>query len=431
MKSKAYWHQTSNGFTLVELLVAVSLGTILTLLTASLLSDVVVSRSDAEEMRRKRIEWGLAKGFIDSEISLATKVVTNNNQVSIPDECGINQSEFTHGIFFPLDSPMNNDNTGLLPPAIYGVKEISQDSNSASKILVRCGPRISATGDDAGYSKSNICSDNQENNCYQVILDNLGSTIECPSGFCVTSTSCDSSDLNDSGLRFILLSKGLSERFKKTYGECHGIHSRIAPTYYFPDQSSVCLGEGSLSKEDVLYVSRDAAITYKSSEPELELPQGAINSDQQVIMCGADFFHVIKGSSQSDIIEAQTTTKSKIEVTLYGGDGDDRLLGGSNSDTIYGEDGDDTLIGGDGSDKLIGGNGKNRYLIKGNDDIAGGSGVDIIYVPRPIKKVTLENCSAETCLVHDKNSYNGDPPFDVRITKGDLLIFLDGRVSIN
>ena len=146
-------------------------------------------------------------------------------------------------------------------------------------------------------------------------------------------------------------------------------------------------------------MSRDTAITYKDSEPELELPQGAIKSSQQVIMCGADFFHVIKGSSQSDIIEAQTTTKSKIEAILYGGKGDDRLLGGSNADSLYGQDGDDTLIGGDGSDELIGGDGKNIYLIKGNDNITGGSGVDIIYVPRPIESVTVESWTTEDCRI--------------------------------
>ena len=107
MERAADCHQLTtskdNGFTLVELLVAISLGSIVTLLTASLLSNVVVSRSDAEEMRRKRTEWGLAKSFIDSEISLATRIVTSNKQISIPDECGIQASEFTHGIFFPLD----------------------------------------------------------------------------------------------------------------------------------------------------------------------------------------------------------------------------------------------------------------------------------------------------------------------------------------
>lgn len=421
----------ANGFTLIELLIAISIGSIVTLLAASLLSNVVVSRFDAEEMRRKRTEWGLAKSFIDSEISLATRIVTSSKQISIPDECGIEASEFSHGIFFPLDSPMNSDNAGLIPPAIYGVKENSGDSGAAGKILVRCGPRISSTGDDAGYYRSSICSKDQDDNCYQIILDNLGSTSECADGFCVKSKSCDSSDLNGSGLRFILLSKGLSDRFKKTYGECHGIRSRVAPTYYFPDQSSICLGEGSLNREDVLYVSLDPAITYKDSKPELELPQGAIKPNQQVIMCGADFFHVIKGSSQSDIIEAQTTTKSKIEAILYGGQGDDRLLGGSNADTLYGQDGDDTLIGGDGSDDLIGGDGKNIYLIKGNDNITGGSGVDVIYVPRPVEAATVENCTKKACRIYDKSSYNGDPPFDVQITEGDLLVFLDGRVSIN
>ena len=139
--------------------------------------------------------------------------------------------------------------------------------------------------------------------------------------------------------------------------------------YYFPDTRNVCAGEGNINKRDLLYVSKDPSLNPSSYGPEgertLQLPQGAIDDDQQVVMCGANFFDLIEGSGQNDIIEASDITmdgRDKV-VELYGGEGDDRLLGGDANDTIEGGNGDDVMIGGAGNDILRGGNGKNSYLI--------------------------------------------------------------------
>tara|TARA_B000000441_G_C21531870_1_gene226516 strand:- start:122 stop:499 length:378 start_codon:yes stop_codon:yes gene_type:complete len=114
-------------------------------------------------------------------------------------------------------------------------------------------------------------------------------------------------------------------------------------------------------------------------------------------------------------------------VELYGGEGNDRLLGGEGNDTIEGGDGDDVLIGGAGDDTLRGGNGKNTYLVQGDDIIEGSDGVDIIYIKRPKENVNLDSCSKASCVASDNSSYNSDDPFEVNITQGDILIFLNGR----
>ena len=85
------------------------------------------------------------------------------------------------------------------------------------------------------------------------------------------------------------------------------------------------------------------------------------------------------------------------------------------------------LIGGPGADVLKGGSGKNSYLVQGNDKIEGSNGVDLIYIRRPKANVTLKNCSRNSCRASDSEAYNGDPAFSSTITKGDVLIFLDGR----
>ena len=85
------------------------------------------------------------------------------------------------------------------------------------------------------------------------------------------------------------------------------------------------------------------------------------------------------------------------------------------------------LIGGAGDDTLRGGSGKNTYLIQGDDTVEGSDGVDIIYIKRPKANVNLSRCSKASCVASDSSSYNGDPSFEATITKGDVLIFLDGR----
>ena len=85
------------------------------------------------------------------------------------------------------------------------------------------------------------------------------------------------------------------------------------------------------------------------------------------------------------------------------------------------------MIGGAGNDILRGGNGKNSYLIKGDDTIEGSDGVDIIYIKRPKENVNLNSCSEASCVASDSSNYEGDMPFTAEITKGDVLIFLNGR----
>ena len=431
------------GLTLVELLIAMGVSTVVVMVAANLVIQSMQSRASAEELRRKRAEWNLARRFVEAEITSATRVITDVAAIEIPEECGIEEDEFTHAIVFPLERPMRvradtsiRENYQVLPSAIYGVQTIDDGSVINGKALVRCGPRINHDNSYGGFYEAELCADGQDSNCREVILDNLGSNDDCDDGFCVNATACQSDGLDRQGLRFYLLANGLSTNSSSPYGQCLGTKSRVAPVYYFPDTRNVCAGEGNINKRDLLYVSVDRSLdpgSYGSAgNRTLQLPQGAIEGDQQVVMCGANFFDVIEGSDQNDIIEASDVTMAESDkaVELYGGDGDDRLLGGDADDTIEGGAGDDVLIGGAGDDTLRGGSGKNTYLIQGDDTVEGSDGVDIIYIKRPKANVNLGSCSKASCMASDSSSYNGDPSFEATITNGDVLVFLDGRKTL-
>jgi len=431
------------GLTLVELLIAMGVSTVVVMVAANLVIQSMQSRASAEELRRKRAEWNLARRFVEAEITSATRVITDVSAIEIPEECGIEEDEFTHAIVFPLERPMRvradtsiRENYQVLPSAIYGVQTIDDGSVINGKALVRCGPRINHDNSYGGFYEAELCADGQDSNCREVILDNLGSNDDCEDGFCVNATDCQSDGLDRQGLRFYLLANGLSTNSSSPYGQCLGTKSRVAPVYYFPDTRNVCAGEGNINKRDLLYVSVDRSLdpgSYGSAgNRTLQLPQGAIEGDQQVVMCGANFFDVIEGSDQNDIIEASDVTMAESDkaVELYGGNGDDRLLGGDADDTIEGGAGDDVLIGGAGDDTLRGGSGKNTYLIQGDDTVEGSDGVDIIYIKRPKANVSLGSCSKASCVASDSSSYNGDPGFEATIRKGDVLVFLDGRKTL-
>jgi Ca2+-binding RTX toxin-like protein len=59
-----------------------------------------------------------------------------------------------------------------------------------------------------------------------------------------------------------------------------------------------------------------------------------------------------------------------LDVTVYGGDGNDTIQGGGGNEQLFGEKGNDSITGGAGNDAISGG--------EGNDTLSGGAGDDLI-----------------------------------------------------
>ena len=65
---------------------------------------------------------------------------------------------------------------------------------------------------------------------------------------------------------------------------------------------------------------------------------------------------------------------------LHGGAGNDKIFGGDNRNTLYGDAGDDRLEGGPSGDTLLGGTGKDTLLGRGDRDwLSGGKGNDVSW----------------------------------------------------
>ena len=104
---------------------------------------------------------------------------------------------------------------------------------------------------------------------------------------------------------------------------------------------------------------------------------------------------VVRGKSGGDDISVAGLMGP---VTVYGGNGQDRLTGGAGNETLYGNNGLDRLDGGAGNDTLYGGNGvddleggdgaDHLYGGNGRDDLKGGAGADRLFGGLGVDRLT-------------------------------------------
>jgi Ca2+-binding RTX toxin-like protein len=71
---------------------------------------------------------------------------------------------------------------------------------------------------------------------------------------------------------------------------------------------------------------------------------------------------VVNMNGGNDVFTAGTGLAGRINLTVNGGDGNDRITGGDGNDVLHGGNGDDVLIGGPGRDILDGGPGNNTLI---------------------------------------------------------------------
>ena len=394
--------QASSGFTLVELLVAATVGTLVAATAGDLLLSNTRSGAALEATQRLRTDWSRVSHFIESEVALSERVITNASLLNLA-QCNptITATEFAFGLEVRRD----------LPPAIYFVRDNATNSLewNGDSSLWRCGPSIDMNGEYTDVISGNSASQLTA----QRLVDGMTSS-------CMLSATAATSGVSKS-LRYRLCIRGLTNY---SYAQSVNTYSRISPVFSYPNTNSLCSDE-YLTIEG--FYKLEGGTT---SADLLQLPSTGLEDYNDILICGYGGGDTIKGSTANDVLEAgDSGNSSENGASIDALDGSDRLLGGPGNDTLNGGDGDDVLIDGDGNDSLNGGAGDNQYLVgAGANSITGGNGLDVVFLDQNKANVSgLANCKRNSCnLTYSVNGVSAS----VSSTGVEVIIFRDGRYDI-
>lgn len=350
--------KASNGFTLVELLIASLAAGFVTVAASSAVTYHMRASSSIEAVERTKQDWGRVSHFIEAEVALSERVITNSSNINL-NQCNqtIQDSEFLFALEIRRD----------LPAALYYItnNQAGTDQWSGTQSLFCCGPGI----DELGEYTDAITGSNPVVNDAQRLID--GMTSECD----LTVINSPASGIGKS-LQYQLCLQGLS---KRVFQQTISTYSRVSPIYSYPPITTLC-------SDDDLRLEGFAKVDGGTTAAETLNTSGtAIPDDQEVLICGNGGGDTITGSLTNDVLEAGEIGPG---AWISGRDGNDRLRGSPGNDTLKGEGGDDVLLGGGGNDQLEGGSGENRYLPGGGTNtITGGDGLDVV-LSTAIKLIT-------------------------------------------
>lgn len=388
------------GFTLVELLIAITVGTIVAVAAGELTQSSLRTGASLEDLQRLRTDWDRTSNFIQSEVVMSQRVFTDPSTLNLA-QCSsptIKKTEFAFGLEFKRS----------LPPAIYFIRNNVQADNlewAGDSSLWRCGPSIDLNGDYTNIITGTTTS--------PLIAQRLVDRMDDTCNLTVTPSTKANGNVNvtSKSLRYALCIRGATS---SAYAQSINTYSRVSPVHSYPDANILC------SK-------RFRTIEEFNSIDGMEKQTGG---DDDELICGYGGGNSLDGKGGNDILEAGDSDNGiSTNATLKGNTGNDRLLGGSGDDTLIGGEGDDVLIGGEGDDALIGGIGDNQYLVSGGKNtITGGNGLDVVFLEQNKANVSgLDNCKRLSCTL----SYNiNGISASVTATNAELIVFRDGRYDI-
>ena len=393
----------TSGFTLVEVLIAATVGSLVAIMASDIVLSTLHSGAALEATQRLRLDWSRTSHFIESEVALSERVITNASLLNLT-QCDpeITDAEFAFGLEVRRD----------LPPAIYFIRANAADSLewNGEESLWRCGPSI----DDNGYYTNVITSGTTSQLIAQRLVDGMNSNCRLditPSTRGVSKT-----------LHYELCMRGLTSY---SYAQSVRTYSRISPVFSYPNTNSLC-------SDEYLTIEGFYKLAGGTANAELRsLPSIGLTEYDDILICGYGGGDTINGSTANDVLEAGDSgdrPEQGAEINAYGGS--DRLLGGPGNDTLLGGDGDDVLMGNQGNDLLEGGPGDNQYLAgSGANTITGGDGLDVVFLEQQKADVSdLSGCDRTTCTVtYTLDGINSS----VTASNIEVLIFRDGRHDIS
>lgn len=83
----------SRGFTLPELMIAAALGVGLAIVAGEAMRAHLQSNAKVESIQRQREDWNRTTSFLESEIAMSGRILTNPAGVSIPPQCDLTPTE--------------------------------------------------------------------------------------------------------------------------------------------------------------------------------------------------------------------------------------------------------------------------------------------------------------------------------------------------
>jgi prepilin-type N-terminal cleavage/methylation domain-containing protein len=154
--------RAANGFTLVELLVASLAAGLVTVAASSAVTYHMRASSSMEAVERTKQDWGRVSHFIEAEVALSERVITNSSNINL-NQC--NQTIQSGEFLFALE--IRRD----LPTALYYIanNQVGSDQWSGTRSLFRCGPGI----DELGEYTDAITGSNQVVNDAQRLIDGM------------------------------------------------------------------------------------------------------------------------------------------------------------------------------------------------------------------------------------------------------------------
>lgn len=389
--------QASGGFTLVELLLAASLGVGIAVVAGDAMLSHLKTNQRLEAIERQRSEWARTNQFLEAEVALSERILSDQALIANSQCTGLGKSgsEF----LFALD--IRRD----LPLAIYYLRPNGGTREWAGDLsLWRCGPTIN---EDGTYGDQLSASSNSTSE--QILVDGMGAS-------CSLQRAPQQPSIAKS-LQYNLCLQGLS---RQQYQQSGQVFSRVSPVFSFPTDTSLC------STTDLRIEGFYRLGGGSSGADSLRVPVGAVPSNTDVLICGYGGGDTITGSTANDVLEAGEIGPG---ATVIGQTGNDRLRGSPGNDALYGNGGDDVLLGLAGNDTLDGGSGENRYLPGlGNDTVRGGSNLDVVFLEKGKGTYSgLGSCNRSLCtLTYTDNNIT----YTLTLTNVEVLIFRDGRVDL-
>ena len=155
---KNYGIDVKSGFTLIELLIGTVLGAILIFITGDLLLSTVYSGRNLESSHRTRNDWNRTSHFIESEIALSERVITDPNNLNL---------EFCATSVDEIDFKFGLEIRRHLPPVIYFTRnnEVNSTEWYGDLSLWRCGPKIDEQGEYNFDVEESRVVDSMTNEC--------------------------------------------------------------------------------------------------------------------------------------------------------------------------------------------------------------------------------------------------------------------------